>query len=194
MRNFLLSCAAAGVWLAVSSTGAFSATIPTTGLPTASQFSSNLLPDEDGIVSWRTLSGVEPVQQGDKIVPRFSNQVLDLDRKVVRVQGFILPLDLGDHQHHFLLSAVPPHCPFCLPAGPDAIVEVVAKGPVDYSIEPIIISGKFAVLKDAPAGLLYQLTDAELVAPPPLHDPLGELRALKTRIIHYATRIASWFD
>ena len=70
---------------------------------------------------------------------------------------------MGDKQKRFLLSAVPPHCSFCLPAGPDAVIEVMAKTPVKYGFEPIVVSGRFAVLKDDPAGVLYRLTDAESV-------------------------------
>jgi hypothetical protein len=97
-------------------------------------------------------------------VLQFSKGILGLDAKSVRVQGFILPLDVSEQQHHFLLSAVPPHCPFCMPAGPEAIVEVFSKKPVEYSIEPIIVSGKFAVLKNEPSGLLYRLTEGESIA------------------------------
>ena len=69
-----------------------------------------------------------------------------------------LPLDLGGDQKHFLIAAVPPHCPFCMPAGPDAVVEVFAKEPVAYGFVPIVVDGKLAVLRDDPNGLLYQLT------------------------------------
>jgi hypothetical protein len=152
---------AATLLIAASSAGALNTDVPSSGLPTASMFSSTLLPERQGIVSWKTLSQVEPIKQGDKMVPKFSEEVLSLDSKVVRVQGFILPLDMGDEQHHFLLSAVPPHCPFCMPAGPDAIVEVVAKKTVAYGFEPVLLSGKFAVLKNDPSGVLYRLTEAE---------------------------------
>jgi len=127
-------------------------------------YSATLLPEMQGVVSWRTLAQVEPVKQGNKMVPQFSKDILGLDRKDVRLYGFIIPLDLGNGQKHFLLSAVPPHCPFCLPAGPDALVEVQAKKPLSYGFEPIVIAGRFAVLKDDPAGVLYRLTDAEAVA------------------------------
>lgn len=154
----------AGLFFAGSPTHAFTNDIPPTGLPTAASYSSTLLPEAEGVVSWKTLGQVEPIKQGDKIVPKFSAEILGLDKKAVRVEGFILPLDLGDQQHHFLLSAVPPHCPFCLPAGPEAIVEVVAKKRIAYSFEPIILAGNFAVLKNTPEGLLYRLTEAEPVA------------------------------
>ena len=75
----------------------------------------------------------------------------------------VIPLDVGDKQKRFLLTAVPTHCSFCLPAGPDALVEVVAKTPVRYTFEPIIVSGRFTVLKDDSAGLLYRLSDATQV-------------------------------
>jgi len=146
---------------------ALDTSIPPSGLPSATAFSSTLLPEKDGVVSWKTLGQVEPVKQGDKIVPRFSDEVLKLDSKAVRVQGFILPLDIGEGQRHFLLSAVPPHCPFCMPAGPDAIVEVVAKKKVAYGFEPILLSGKFAVLTNDPSGVLYRLTDAEPIVSAP---------------------------
>jgi hypothetical protein len=141
--------------------------IPQTGLPSAADYSSQLLPEIKGVVSWKTLSQVEPVKQGGKMVPKFSRDIMGLDKKDVRVQGFIIPLDMGDKQKHFLLSAVPPHCPFCMPAGPDTIVEVLAKKPLAYGFEPIVVAGRFAVLKDDPAGVLYRMTDAELVAAPP---------------------------
>ena len=140
--------------------------MPPSGLPSAADYASQLLPDMHGVVSWKTLSQVEPVKQGNKMVPQFSRDIMGLDKKDVRVQGFIIPLDMGDKQKHFLLSAVPPHCPFCLPAGPDAIVEVLAKKPLAYGFEPIVVAGRFAVLKDDPAGVLYRMTDAEYVAAP----------------------------
>jgi hypothetical protein len=174
MRNIVNSMVVAGAFGAVgmlsfasSPTQALNTGIPSAGLPSAAVYSSTLLPELDGVISWKTLAQVEPAKQGDKVVPQFTKDILGLDAKPVRVQGFILPLDLGDKQQHFLLSAVPPHCPFCMPAGPDAIVEVIAKKGVEYRIEPIIMSGKFAVLKDDPAGVLYRLTEAEPIPPRP---------------------------
>jgi uncharacterized protein len=166
MSNAFCAFIAASFLIATSPAGAV-IDIPASGLPSASTFSSTVLPEMQGVVSWKTLSQVEPTKQGGQMVPKFSDEILKLDSKAVRVQGFILPLDMGDEQHHFLLSAVPPHCPFCMPAGPDAIVEVVAKKTVVYGIEPIIMSGKFVVLKDDPSGVLYRLTGAEPIASKP---------------------------
>ena len=162
-RSLFLLLGATMLAAAVPAT-AFNNSVPVTGLPSASDYSSALLPEMQGVVSWKTLAQVEVTQQGSKTVPQFSKDILGLDRKDVRVYGFIIPLDMGVQQKHFLLSAVPPHCPFCLPAGPDAIVEVHAKKPLAYGFEPIIVAGRFSVLKDDPAGVLYRMTDAEPVA------------------------------
>jgi hypothetical protein len=53
-----------------------------------------------------------------------------------------------------------------MPAGPDAMVEVLAKTPVSYGFEPVVVAGKFSVLKDDPSGMLYRMTDAEAVTSP----------------------------
>ena len=158
----LVLCAA--LLAAAAPAGAFDGSVPVTGLPSAADYSSALLPEMQGVVSWKTLAQVEPITRGSKVVFQFSKDILGLDRKDVRVYGFIIPLDMGADQKHFLLSAVPPHCPFCLPAGPDALVEVRAKRPLAYGIEPVLVAGRFSVLQNDPAGVLYRMTDAEPVA------------------------------
>ena len=146
-----------------SPVGALNTSIPGSGLPSAADYASGLLPERAGVVSWKTLSQVEPMKKDGKMVPGFSKEILGLDRSDVKVQGFMIPLDIGDKQKRFLLSAVPPHCQFCLPAGPDEIVEVEAKSPVGYTFDPIVISGKFSVVKDDATGILYRMTGATRV-------------------------------
>ena len=125
-------------------------------LPPASQF----LPEKPGFTSWRVLAQVELVKQDRKMVPKFESAVTALDGKVVTVQGFMMPLDIGDKQRRFLLVAAPPHCAFCLPAGPDAMIEVRAKTDIRYGFDAVGLSGKLQVLKDDPAGLYYRMVDA----------------------------------
>jgi len=162
-------------------------TVPPGGLPSASDFSAQILPERAGVVSWRTLAQVSSVKQGGKMVPEFSKDIVALDKKDTRVQGFMIPLDVGDKQKRFLITSVPPHCSFCLPAGPDSVVEVVAKTPVKYTFDPIVVAGRFSLLKDDASGLLYRLSDASQVevaqlapgAPaglvPPSGSPAGKL-------------------
>lgn len=122
------------------------------------------LPELKGVVSWKTLAEVQTVKQKDKFVPQFSSTISALDKKEVTLQGFMLPLDTGDRQKRFILTAMPPSCAFCLPGGPDQLVEVQAKTPVKYGFEPIVVTGRLVVLKDDPMGLFYRLTDAVVVS------------------------------
>ena len=118
------------------------------------------LPELSGVVSWKTLSLVETVKQKDKFVPSFDKSVVMLDKKEVKVQGFMMPLETGERQKHFILSASPPGCGFCMPGGPEGVVEVRTKQPIKYTIDPIVVSGKLAILRDDPTGIYYRLTDA----------------------------------
>ena len=118
------------------------------------------LPDRTDVVSWKLLSQVELVKQKDRYVPKFANDVAALDQKQVKVQGFIMPLQMGDKQSHFVLTAMPQSCSFCLPGGPESMVEVKSKVPVKYTFEPVVLTGKLSILKDDPTGVFYRLTDA----------------------------------
>jgi uncharacterized protein len=148
----LLVCAA--------SVSALDSSVPASGLPSASQFSSTMLPERNDVVSWQTLANLGAVERNRRMIPVFSDEILALDNRAEKVQGFMIPLEVGDKQKHFLLAAVPAHCPFCLPAGPEAIVEIQAKSGVSYTFEPLLMVGKFAVLRDDPGGVFYRLTEA----------------------------------
>ena len=118
------------------------------------------LPERPDVVSWKLLGQVELVKVKDRFVPQFAAGVAALDKKEVKVQGFMMPLEMGDKQSHFVLSAMPTSCSFCMPGGPESLVEVKMKKPVKYTFEPIVVTGKLAVLKDDPTGVFYRLTDA----------------------------------
>jgi uncharacterized protein len=131
-------------------------------LPAAAQAPADFkpLPDRKDVVSWRLLSQVELVKQKDRYVPKFAAGVTALDQKEVKVQGFMMPLQTGDRQTHFVLSAMPASCAFCMPGGPEAMVEIKTRTPVKYTFEPVVVSGKLAILKDDPTGIFYRILDA----------------------------------
>jgi len=118
------------------------------------------LVERKDVVSWKLLAEVELVKQKDRYVPQFSQGVAALDQKEVKLQGFMMPLEMGDKQTHFVLSALPVTCAFCLPGGPEALVEVKTRQPVKYSFDPIVVRGRMSVLKDDPTGVFYRVTDA----------------------------------
>ncbi|HET9043560.1 MAG TPA: DUF3299 domain-containing protein [Burkholderiales bacterium] len=138
--------------------------VPPAGVPAASPDAIKPLPEVKGVVSWKTLGQVELVKVKDRVVPQFSDGVLKMNATEVKLQGFMMPLEMGDKQKHFVLTAMPQTCSFCLPGGPESLVEVRTKTPVKYTFEPVVLSGKLAVLKDDANGLFYRLTDAVQVA------------------------------
>jgi uncharacterized protein len=121
------------------------------------------LPQRSDVVAWSVLTAISTKTEKNKILPVFGQQQLALHQKTQKVQGFMMPLEPGQSQRHFLLTSVPLTCSFCLPGGPESMIEVRTKTPVKYSMEPVVVEGKFLVLNDDPYGLYYRITDAVAV-------------------------------
>ena len=119
--------------------------------------------DKSGVVSWETLAQVSVTRQNDRYTPEFSKQILALDKREVKLKGFMMPLEPGLAQTHFLLSAQPPDCAFCMPGTAEQFAEVRAKVPVKVPSDVIVVSGKFSLVRDDSGGLLYRLTEAVVV-------------------------------
>ncbi len=122
------------------------------------------LPDLPGVIPWDVLAQVKTVPDQGGFTPQFADAVLKLDRQQVKLQGFMMPLQASDKQTHFLLTVSPQTCAFCLPAGPEGIVEIKAKTAVKTTLEPLVLSGTMEVLKKDPMGVYYRLTDARPAA------------------------------
>ena len=120
----------------------------------------NTLPERKDVVSWKTFAQVELVKQKDRYVPQFSSSVAALDQKEIKLQGFMMPLEMGEKQSHFVLAAMPTTCAFCLPGGPESMVEVKMKTPVKYTFDALVVSGKLSIMKDDPSGIFYRIVDA----------------------------------
>jgi hypothetical protein len=119
--------------------------------------------DKRPLVSWDALGQVTGVMEKGRFVPRFPKDVAALDKREVRLEGFMMPLDMGVQQKHFLLTSVAPTCGFCLPGGAEQIVEIQARTPVKYVLDPVVLSGRFVLVHDGDGGLLYRLTEATAV-------------------------------
>lgn len=119
-----------------------------------------------GTLPWqlfRQVKVIEETKAGKATTrPEFSAKLKALDKQDVKVYGFVLPLSTTVKQSHFLISPLPTHCPYCVSQGPDSMIEVMAKTPVEYSQwEPIVISGRLELVNDS--SLFYRLTNAETV-------------------------------
>ncbi len=121
------------------------------------------LAERGDVVPWSVLTDVKTKTEKNRILPVFSASQLGLNEKTQRIQGFMMPLEPGEKQRHFLLSSVPLTCSFCVAGGPESMVEVKTKTPVKYSMEPVVVEGRFLVLNDDPYGLYYRINDAVAV-------------------------------
>jgi uncharacterized protein len=118
------------------------------------------LPQRADVVAWAVLTNLKTTAVKNTIRPVFNLDQQALNQKVQRVQGFMVPLEPGEKQRHFLLTSVPTTCSFCTPGGPESMVEVRAKTAVKYSLEPVIVEGRFLTLPDDPYGLYYRIAEA----------------------------------
>ena len=125
----------------------------------------NVPVDADGALTWEALSDLEvrvetpaPLQTIFHI--EFPENLRRLDGETVRLKGFMYPLEAGETHSAFLLSALPPACPFCLPGSARTLIDVHCEEPVTYTLEPVLLEGKLALLTDDITGLYYRLTDA----------------------------------
>lgn len=114
-------------------------------------------------VSWETLAQVRLVRNGAKFEPRFEPAVQRLDGQRVRVQGFMLPIDQQGAQSHFVLSANPvAGCFYCMPGGPESMIEVRLDRAAAFTYDPLTLTGELELLLDDPMGMYYRLKNARL--------------------------------
>ena len=117
-----------------------------------------------GTIPWELLQQAKTVQRPDKkFGPEFTPEIKRLDKQNVKIYGFMMPLDQSRLQKRFLLASFPPHCAFCVPGGPESMIEVLADKPVEFTYEPIVVSGRMAVLEND--IVYYRLTGAAAVQP-----------------------------
>jgi uncharacterized protein len=120
----------------------------------------------EGVVGWDTLGNLDvrteviaPLQA--RFHTDYSKEIKALDGREVKLMGFIYPLEGGLEHKRFLLTAWPPSCPFCLPAGPSQMVEVFCQEPVEFTEGAILMAGRFELLEDDPSGMYYRMQDAK---------------------------------
>ena len=118
------------------------------------------LSERSDVVPWSLLTDVKTRTDKNRLLPQFNLTQMALNQKSQRIQGFMMPLEPGEKQKHFLLTSVPLTCSFCTPGGPESMVEVKTKTPVKYTMEPVVVEGRFLVLNDDSFGLYYRITDA----------------------------------
>ncbi len=125
----------------------------------------HLVPETpEGGVSWDKLGAteerVEVIDGFSHVRPVFSDEVEALDGKTVRIRGFMYPLEQEARQREFLFTALPPSCPYCLPAGPGYIIETHATEPIEFTWDAVLLEGTLELEEEHPHGLFFRLTSA----------------------------------
>lgn len=125
----------------------------------------HLVPDTpEGAVDWDLLGETRErheVEDGTSYMrPVFPEEVSQLDGEEIRIKGFIYPLAQGDVQKEFLFTALPPSCPYCLPAGPSRMMEVRSPDGIDFTWDAVLLEGRLELLEDDPYGQFFRLHEA----------------------------------
>lgn len=120
--------------------------------------------------TWKTLGKISFKKQYDELmgfkvdVPVFSEDIKNLNGREVTIKGYIIPVEGYKSHKEFIFSAFPYNmCFFCGGAGPETVMEVMAKNPVEYTAEQVTLKGKLELNDSDINRLMYALNEAELV-------------------------------
>ena len=123
-------------------------------------------PTPPGGVAWSVLESTKETTRKDKndmirSKPVFPAAVKALAGKRIKVNGYMLPLENGASQSHFVLLAYPPDCPFHLNPLPMQFVEVRTATPVKVSYDVRTIEGVLTLHGDDEQGIFYKFSEAK---------------------------------
>lgn len=120
--------------------------------------------------TWKTLTKITYTKQYDELmgfkvdVPVFSEDIKAMEGKEVEVKGYIIPVEGYKSHKEFIFSAFPyTMCFFCGGAGPETVMDVYAKNPVEYTAEQVVLRGKLELNATDINRLMYSIHDAEVV-------------------------------
>jgi len=118
-----------------------------------------------GGVPWEDLMQARIRYQEMRLLAEFPEVITERAGQIVKLSGFMMPLEPDLKQHRFLLTSNPPSCFFHVPGGPAGAVEVFARAGIELSWDPVVLEGRFEPQRQSEIGVVYRLLDARLVAP-----------------------------
>jgi uncharacterized protein len=118
-----------------------------------------------GSLAWTTIGRAKEkiVERNGQSVPMpsFDPEMIALNGKEVTVVGFMLPIEATMDQKKFMLSPLPVDCPYCMPAGPNLLIQVEMKNTIRYNYDLVQISGKLELQDESgDEGLFYKILGA----------------------------------
>ena len=123
------------------------------------------LPEVEGGLTWGELMSARVRYEDMSLVADFPKSISERSGEVVRVSGFMMPLDPNLKQRRFLLTSSPPSCFFHVPGGPSGAIEVLSEVGIEASWDPVVIEGRFEPQSTSKIGVVYRVLDATLVTP-----------------------------
>ena len=119
-----------------------------------------------GGVSWKTLeaTGEKTRKDAEGYIlskPLFTSKVKALEGKRIKVAGWMMPLENGGKQKHFVLLGYPPGCPFHFHAMPNQFIEIYADTPFTTNETKVMtVSGVLELAGYDEGGIFYRLRKA----------------------------------
>lgn len=93
----------------------------------------------------------------------FTDEVKNLDGKIVNLDGYIIPIESKESFSHFLLSIRSPSCPYCPAGQPNEMIEVFTKEPIKWHDRLETITGKLQLGKNiSEDGVFFKMVDAKI--------------------------------
>lgn len=76
-------------------------------------------------------------------IPVFTQEIREMEGSMIQLKGYLIPIQAGKYQQHFLISVLPFHqCYYCGKApGVPEMVEVEMNSPIHYTDRVITVSG-----------------------------------------------------
>ncbi|WP_306087092.1 DUF3299 domain-containing protein [Qipengyuania flava] len=151
------------------------AALPMGSAPSAAMQNGGKAPVEDvwkpaatpkGGVSWKVLeaTGEKTRKDAEGYIlskPLFTPKVKALAGKRIKVAGWMMPLENGSKQKHFVLLGYPPGCPFHFHAMPNQFIEIYADTPFPTNESKVfVVSGVLELTGHDESGIFYRLRKA----------------------------------
>lgn len=108
-------------------------------------------------MTWKKLSAVRAQGSATQLTVDYG-ALRVYDGKDITITGYMFPLQSAEKQNHFILSAWPPSCPYCLPGGPAEMIDVTATTPLRFTYAPVTLRGRLHL--QVGDGVFYAMTEA----------------------------------
>lgn len=92
--------------------------------------------------------------------PIFSEALKNQDGKIIKMQGYMFPLEDNATQTKFLFGPFPMTCPFHYHVPPTLVIEAHAEKPIAFTYDPITLSGTLALVQNGTDTPYYRMLNA----------------------------------